>query len=377
MAYPDFTANILSNSDNLKEGGVFDPLRSEVEILVVYDELQGTDEYPTHSIDVVKDLNSQQFRIYIGVPFKIPAGTNSRANFLQDYPVHELGSDNSQCSTATNRLRGFPVETVRANREAKNIWRIKIGLVMFVRQTINVEMGVTGRKRGVQVWKEPPIENQGGGLTLPALDWVSEDGMWADLIDCDASSEADQTATVSGDRNVDLNGEPLSKSVAQAALTVSFVLRAPYIKDEYDDDLTTDPSWLHWTTTAMKLLESRNIQEIFGSQNGTVMLENISITPLGILEYQRCDLTFVKDDWNHFVQQPLTFFGATTGLVPRCAQPDEGEDATLAQKVFGTENVLWLNPFIYGFNTTADIYDYLPCGAGDHLDAWDWDYETP
>ncbi len=117
MPYPDFTYNIISKSDNVKNPGVFQPLRSTVEIVVVYDQLPATssDEYPAAGGDVIADLNLNEFQISNAAPFKIPAADSGdeKVPFISGLPVHEWGTN--QCATDLNRYRGLRVESIQVN----------------------------------------------------------------------------------------------------------------------------------------------------------------------------------------------------------------------------------------------------------------------
>lgn len=375
MSFPDFTYSYLSSSDNATVRGVFEPFRSRVEIAVVYEKPTSSEVLPGKPYQVIDHMNDNYFQVLQAAPFKIPNEANDgMVGYLSFHAVHEW-HEGAPCSDTESLVVPAPIESIEVRRESENVWVVTLGLVIFARKTINSVLTVNGRKRGIQVWQEPEVQSD-GSLDVPGLTWVNSDLMWQDLINCEPAGGEAGIALVDG-REVDLNGEPLTKSISQSALTISFVLRAPYVKDEVDDGLTADASWTTWAIDNMNLQESRNIQVIFGSAPSTVLLESISITPLNILEYQRCDVTFVKDDWNHLTQQPITFFGATTGLTPRCPQ-DENSDPdnpTILESVFGTTNVIWLNSILYGFETNNDILNHLPCNAGAQLDKWDWGYE--
>lgn len=222
---------------------------------------------------------------------------------------------------------------ISRNPGSNSVWDVnaEMQLVVDIPNRGHTLVTRTTRQRAAQAWRINPWAN---GNPDPQTFWTDAAGVVTPLASCN---------DVSGDR-CDVWGQPLTVMIDQYVMTVSFVIRAPYI----DADQTGNQSntWNYWTRgKGAASLNSRNDAVWNGWPAYSLVIEGIEITQIGMTTFHRVDVTMVHDEWWHLEQVPVTFNGAIPPVVSACGG-----------KILQQEECLWLNPFctVSVFGGSAD-----------------------
>lgn len=200
------------------------------------------------------------------------------------------------------------------------------------------------RQRSAQAWRANPFS---AGSPDTGLFWS---GTAPVALSC---------SEIAGLR-VDINGQPISLLLDQHVMTISFVVRAPYV-DPGTNTITTTAAWTYWTTgDGASFLGNRNSEAFFGWPAYSLLVDAVDIQQIEDTTFHRVNITMVHDEWWHLEQVPATLNGAMPPMIPACA---EGE-ATL---IFQTDKALWLNPFLRYSDFNAMI-PYIPYDSRDYIE---------
>ena len=163
-----------------------------------------------------------------------------------------------------------------------------------------------------------------------------------------------------GGLRVDINGQPLSLLLDQHVMTISFVVRAPYVEPRTDTITTTD-AWTYWTNgDGASMVGNRNSEEFYGWPAYSLLVDSVDLQQIEDTTFHRVNVTMVHDQWWHLEQVPATLNGAMPPMIPACSEGD----ATL---IFQTNKALWLNPYLIYSDFTA-MMNYVPIDSRQYIE---------
>lgn len=190
--------------------------------------------------------------------------------------------------------------------------------------TDDIQLSVSHRPRQVAAYRSEPNVPTSETLNTSVTPAVFDvDADWHDGTDI-------------GGRYVDINTAPLSISIDQTVLTLSFPIRYPY--------RNWDGTWGGGCRSIpFPMIGSRNAEEMLGFGVGQLLCETIDVQPLHH-EYRLSTIVLVYDEYSHALQVPK--------VVSQFATPTYTNPTTGASHVL---EVFWQQPYDGAFylNSTA------------------------
>ena len=128
----------------------------------------------------------------------------------------------------------------------------------------------------------------------------------ADVIVSNAFTTAPwQTGTDIGGKKVDINTSPVSIPIDQTIVTITWVIRFPYL--DWDGDwVGTDGAarTISLDQIAEDFVGGRNTTEFMGFPIGSMLMESVEFQPLHH-EFKTAVMTIIYDEWHHAQEMPL------------------------------------------------------------------------
>ena len=204
----------------------------------------------------------------------------------------------------------------------------------------------TTRQRTAQAWRSNPFVDGSPGTEI----FYGGDPAGPVALSC---SEV-------GGLRVDVNGQPMSLALDQHVMTISFVVRAPFV-EPVSNTITTTDAWTYWTNGGgASMVGNRNSEEFYGWPAYSLLVDSVDLQQIEDTTFHRVNVTMVHDQWWHLEQVPATLNGAMPPMIPAC---EEG-DATL---IFQTNKTLWINPYLIYSDFTA-MMNYVPIDSRQYIE---------
>lgn len=232
---------------------------------------------------------------------------------------------------------------------SRSVWEVvaELKLLEAIPDRGHALVTKTTRQRTAQAWRSNPFID---GSPEPYIFYGGNPDPGPIALSC----------TEIGGIRVDVNGQPMSLLLDQHVMTISFVVRAPFV-EPVSNTITTTDAWTYWTTGAgASMVGNRNSDGFFGWPAYSLLVDAVDLEQIEDTTFHRVNVTMVHDQWWHLEQVPATLNGAMPPLIPAC----EDGDGTL---VFQTNKSLWLNPYLIYSDFTA-MMNYVPIDSRQYIE---------
>ena len=180
----------------------------------------------------------------------------------------------------------------------------------------------------------------------------------ADVIAADEFTTAPwQTGTDIGGKKVDINTSPVSIPIDQTIVTITWVIRFPYL-DWNGNWVGTDGAarTISLDQIAEDFVGGRNTTEFMGFPIGSMLMESIEFQPLHH-EFKTAVMSVIYDEWHHAQEMPL--------VNPQFSIPTTPDPTTAMSH---TTTVLWNQTFWSAWDLDADNSIFFTAAEWNYLD---------
>lgn len=335
--------NRLLPTDAKTHGMVFQPSRVRA--------VWRLTDCPAEGQDYVDDVDA--FESQLGDFLVLQPGCVGRALYPAPVPgtglAIETDSSAARLSTTESEL-AYEVSSFSSSRVpgSRSVWEVvaELKFLEAIPDRGHTLVTKTTRQRTAQAWRSNPFVDGSPDTTI----FYGGDPLGPVALSC---SEI-------GGLRVDVNGQPMSLLLDQHVMTISFVVRAPFV-EPVTNTITTSGAWTYWTTgDGASMVGNRNNETFFGWPAYSLLVDAVDLQQIEDTTFHRVNVTMVHDQWWHLEQIPATLNGAMPPMIPAC---EEG-DATL---VFQTNKALWINPYLI-YSDFSQMMNYVPIDSRQYIE---------
>ena len=325
-----WSATILRGGDDL-DVKPFEPVTSNGTILV-----DSTGETGVTSETVIRKLASKDTAVGVGLMEGVVVQIYNGSAWVDDTPSLVLGPmivREIACVEHPDQPDLWKVDYMASSfGPLKNAAGAMIG-------TPQISVGVVSRPRMAAAYRadvSPP----------------------ADVIATNAFTTAPwQTGTDIGGKKVNINTSPVSIPIDQTIITITWVIRFPYL--DWDGNwVGTDGAarTISLDQIAEDFVGGRNTTEFMGFPIGSMLMESVEFQPLHH-EFKTAVMTIIYDEWHHAQEMPL--------VNPQFSIPTTPDPTTAMSH---TTTVLWNQTFWSAWDLDANNSIFFTTAEWNYLD---------
>ena len=325
-----WSATILRGGDDL-DVKPFEPVTSNGTILV-----DSTGETGVTSQTVLRKLASKDTAVGVGLMEGVVVQIYNGTAWVDDTPSLVLGPmivREIACVEHPDQPDLWKVDYMASSfGPLKNAAGAMIG-------TPQISVGVVSRPRMAAAYR--------ADVTPPA-----------DVIVSNAFTTAPwQTGTDIGGKKVDINTSPVSIPIDQTIVTITWVIRFPYL-DWAGTWVGTDGAarTISLDQIAEDFVGGRNTTEFMGFPIGSMLMESVEFQPLHH-EFKTAVMTIIYDEWHHAQEMPL--------VNPQFSIPTTPDPTTAMSH---TTTVLWNQTFWSAWDLDANNSIFFTAAEWNYLD---------